>query len=237
MSQYRVKKEYIILLLLLFTFWGSSKIKAQEYRYEVGGALGTSFYMGDANKNALFQKQHFAGGIIFRYNQNFRWSYKANLLAGGVSGDTRSSGNVFPQNQEVAFSRTFVELGGQVEFNFFNYSDKYSYLGTKKLTPYIFTGLGITYGSGKDKFTGLNLPLGIGLKYKIKDRLNLGFEFSFRKLFADNFDVTDKDKFNLDNPYKIDGNVFKNKDWYILTMVTLTWDFGTKCIPCINSLY
>jgi len=210
----------------------------QEYEYEIGVMAGTSFYMGDANKSKLFQSPHIAGGAIFRYNRNFRWAYKANLLVGGVSGDTRKSGNVFPNAQEASFSRTFVEVGGQVEFNFFHYSDKYGYLGTKRFSPYIFTGLGMTYGTGNKSFFGMNLPLGIGLKYKLKERLNLGFECSFRKLFGDSFDVAkSSDGFDLEDPYRIESSFFKNKDWYILTMFSVTWDFGQRKKSCINSLY
>ncbi|SHF52718.1 type IX secretion system protein PorG [Dysgonomonas macrotermitis] len=235
----RQNKEKVCGILLLFVILiFPQKGFAQEYEYEIGGTLGTSFYMGDANKSKLFQSPHLATGVIFRYNRNFRWAYKGNFLIGGVSGDTRKSGNVFPGGENASFSRTFYELGGQVEYNFFHYSDKYQYLGTRRLSPYLFTGLGVTYGSGDKSFFGANLPLGIGLKYKWKERLNVGFEFSFRKLFGDSFDVTSKsDGFNLEDPYKIESNFFKNKDWYVLTMFSITWDFGVRSKSCINSLY
>lgn len=213
------------------------KLWSQEYEYEIGGVLGTSFYMGDANKSKLFQDSHIASGIVFRYNKDFRWAYKANFIVGGVSGDTRKSGNVFPDGQQTSFSRTFYEVGAQVEFNFFHYSDRYQYLGTKRFSPYLFTGLGVTYGTGEESFFGMNLPLGVGLKYKWKERLNLGFEFSFRKLFGDSFDVTNKDGFNLEDPYGIESSFLKNKDWYVLTMFSVTWDFGLRKKSCVNSLY
>lgn len=210
----------------------------QEYEYEIGVMAGTSFYMGDANKSKLFQNPNLAGGAVFRYNQNFRWAYKANLLFGGVSGDTRKSGNVFPDGKQASFSRKFVELGGQVEFNFFHYSDKYGYLGTRRFSPYVFTGLGVTFGTGDKSFLGMNLPLGVGLKYKLKERLNIGFECSFRKLFGDSFDVTKSTEgFDLEDPYNIESSFFKNKDWYILTLFSVTWDFGQRKKSCINSLY
>ena len=100
----------------------------------------------------------------------------------------------------------------------------------------MFTGVGITFASGEKKFLDANIPIGIGLKYKMKDRLNIGFEFSFRKLFSDSFDVTEKNsKFDLDSPYGIKGSIFKNNDWYSLTMFTITWDFGRRVCPCLNS--
>lgn len=233
MSKRKILFAFIFIISSVSSF---IKLKAQDdYKYEIGGMAGTSFYMGDANKTKLYQNPGLSAGIIFRYNKDLRWSVKSNFVIGKVSGDTQSSGNKFPLGQEAEFSRMFYELGSQIEFNFFNYSDKFGYLGAKRISPYIFTGIGFTLGSGEKTFFDVNVPLGIGVKYKIKDRLNLGFEFSFRKLFSDSFDVTKKNEdFNLDEPYKIKGNLLKNNDWYSLTMITLTWDFGARVCPCLN---
>ena len=35
--------------------------------------------------------------------------------------------NVFPNNAQTSFNRSIMELGGQAEFNFFPYSDKFDY--------------------------------------------------------------------------------------------------------------
>lgn len=231
-----MKKRTLITILsfLLFSFLPFVKLIAQDYKYEIGGMAGTSFYMGDANKGQLYKNASIAGGAVFRYNHDFRWSVRSNLAMGHVSGDTRKSGDAFPFNSNIRFSRNFYELSSQVEFNFFNYSDKYAYLDTKRLTPYVFIGMGVTYASGDKTFTGLNVPMGIGLKYKLKERINVGFEFSFRKLFGDDFDVTTKKGFDLNDPYEINNSWLKNKDWYSLTMLSVTWDFGARCKPCLN---
>ncbi|MEA4950009.1 MAG: DUF6089 family protein, partial [Petrimonas sp.] len=72
-----------------------------------------------------------------------------------------------------------------------------------------------------------------GFKYKIKDRLNIGLEFSMRKLFKDDFDVTEKNaEWDLDAPYGIKSSILKNQDWYSLTIIFLTWDFGIRHDPC-----
>ena len=206
-----------------------------DYKYEIGGMVGTSFYMGDANKTKLYSSPGASGGVVFRYRKDLRWSVKSNFVIGKVSGDTEKSGNAFPQGMQMSFSRMFYELGSQVEFNFFNYSDQFAYLGARRFTPYVFVGFGLTLGSGNKTFFDANIPMGIGLKYKLKSRLNLGFEFSFRKLFSDSFDVTERNRdWNLDEPYDIGGSVFKNKDWYSLTMFTLTWEFGPRPCPCLN---
>ena len=224
----------LILILMAGSFTG---LHAQEYKYELGGMVGDAFYMGDANKNAFFKGMNPAVGAVFRYNANFRWAFKGNLMWGQVSGSTEGLENVFPDNAQASFNRSLVELGGQMEFNFFPYSDKFAYAGAKRFTPYVFLGLGITYGTGNEAFFGPNIPLGVGVKYKIKNRINLGCEFSFRKLFGDKFDVTNGDNAILDNPYQISGSFLKNKDWYSFLLLSVTWDFGPRNRPCnsINS--
>jgi hypothetical protein len=214
----------------LFLTVSTANARAQEYRYEIGSAAGTSFYMGDANRTKFYLHPGMAGGVLFRYNVNFLWSVKAGLLAGNVSG---KSENTFPFAHQASFRRTLAELGTQVEFNFFPYSDKYAYLGTKPYTPYLFTGVGVTCATGNNTFTGANIPFGMGLKYKLKNRMNIGIEFSMRKLFGDDFDVTEKTTgWNLDSPYGIESSFLKNKDWYSFTMIFLTWEFGLREDPC-----
>jgi hypothetical protein len=210
---------------------------AQEYKYEIGGMAGGASYMGDVNKNSPFREINPAFGGVFRYNANLRWAVKADLMWGRVSGTTAGQENVFPQNAQASFSRNIFELGGQMEFNFFPYSDKFAYANAKRFTPYVLAGLGVTVapGSGGHTFAGLNLPAGVGIKYKIKNRINLGCEVSVRKLFGDALDVTDDSNTLLDNPYRISGSIWKNKDWYAFLLFSVTWDFGLRCAPCNNS--
>lgn len=234
-----MKSKIYVFLFIICSLYSNQALKAQDdYKYEIGGMAGTSFYMGDANKTSLYKDPGLAAGIVFRYNMDLRWSVKTNFVIGRVSGDTKGSQNAYPFDRQSSFSRNFYELGSQIELNFFSYSDKFSYLGTRRFSPYFFTGVGITFGSGERKFFDANIPMGIGLKYKIKDRLNLGFEFSFRKLFSDSFDVTKNYKvgnLSLEDPYDIQSSAIKNKDWYSLTMITLTWDFGLRTCPCLNT--
>jgi len=226
-KKYPLYKAFIIMLVC---FTGTTAV-AQEYKYEIGGMAGLSMYLGDANQSALLKGFNPAGGLIFRRNFNFRWALKTELMAGKVNGNTKNTENVFPNQGEASFSRTFFEMGGQMEFNFMPYSDKYAYLNTSRISPYLLTGLGITAASG---FGSVNLPLGIGVKYKIKNRVNLGLEYAVHKLFSDSFDAPDKGGFNLDNPYKIQSGLFKNKDWYNTLMFSVTWDFGPNDRKCTN---
>jgi len=226
-------QRWLILCLLNLPF---CLVSGQEFLYEVGGMAGGSFYMGDANKTVLFRGLNPAGGVVFRYNANFRIALKGNLAYAMVSGTTQNSGNAFPNGAQASFSRGLVELGGQFEYNFFPYSDKFAYLNTRRYSPYILIGLGATVAPGKGStFAGMNIPIGAGIKYKLKNRLNLGLEFSVRKLFGDGLDVTDDSNRLLDNPYGISGSMMKNKDWYSLLMFSITWDFGPRNCQCNSS--
>jgi len=196
--------------------------------------LGASMYMGDANQTALLRGFNPAGGLVFRRNFNFRWALKTDLMMGRITGNTKNTDNVFPNQGNVSFTRNFFELGGQIEFNFLPYSDKFAYLNTSRIAPYLLTGLGFTAATGKRTFGSVHFPLGLGVKYKIKNRVNLGLEYTVHKLFSDGFDAPDKEGFNLDNPYNIRSGLFKNKDWYNTLMFSVTWDFGPNDRKCTN---
>jgi len=222
-------------IVMLITFSGATAV-AQEYKYEIGGMLGASMYMGDANQTALLRGFNPAGGLVFRRNFNFRWALKTDLMMGRITGNTKNTDNVFPNRGEASFARNFFEAGGQIEFNFLPYSDKFAYLNTSKIAPYLLTGLGFAVApAGKGRtFGSVYFPLGIGVKYKIRNRINLGVEYAVHKLFSDSFDAPDKEGFNLDNPYKIRSGLLKNKDWYNTLMFSVTWDFGPNDRKCTN---
>ena len=93
----------LIIILLAGTI---PTLWAQEYKYEIGGMAGGAFYMGDANKNTIFKGMNPAVGAVFRYNINFRWALKANLMWGQVSGKTEGMENVFPNNAQTSFNRS-----------------------------------------------------------------------------------------------------------------------------------
>jgi hypothetical protein len=227
------QKKLCFSLFLIVALFCVNEAKPQEYRHETGGTLGTSFYLGDANRTRLYLHPGFSGGMIYRYNLNFHWAIKANLVAGQVSGNSADAANVFPFEQQLSFVRSFIDLGGQLEFNFLPFSDKFSYKGAKPYTPYIFTGAGTTLAMSGEPFFYAHIPVGIGFKYKIQERLNVGLEFSFRKLFGDDFEMPENSAGrSLDAPYGIKSSILKNQDGYSLTMVFLTWDFEIRKDPC-----
>jgi opacity protein-like surface antigen len=227
--------KYIVLVTtgIWVCIVGCTAAAAQEYKYEIGGMGGTAMYLGDANETSPLRGWHPSGGLIYRYNMNFRWALKADLLMGKVSGDTKNEATVFPHQAQTAFERNFFELGGQIEFNFLPYSDKYSYLNTRKISPYLLAGLCLTLAPGGDTFFGVNLPMGVGVKYKIMHKMNLGVEYAVHRLFSDAFDAPHSDKgFHLNNPCHVQQGMFKNKDWYNTLLFSITWEFGLRDERC-----
>lgn len=205
-----------------------------EYRYEVGGMTGGSFYMGDANYSALFREMNLMGGIVWRYNLNLRMAVKANLAIAGISGATTYDSNKFPGG-DTEFSRTLYDLGAQFEYNFLAYGTGGGYKRTHRLTPYILGGLGLTFAPEPvDNVFTVNIPVGIGVKYKFAPRFNLGCEMSFRFTLSDKLDVTKNNAPYLEDPYGIKSDGLKNKDSYAFFAIFLTYDISPKYRECNN---
>jgi len=226
-----------LIIFALITFSSSLFIQAQEneYRMEAGGMLGGSFYMGDANISTPFKNLQFAGGAMARYIINPHMALKANLTMGKISGNTEDSENKYPENKQVSFSRNIFDLGTQFEYNFWGYGIGQEYKGYRKFTPYILGGIGFTFAPApvKEIFT-VNFPIGVGVKYKLAQRLNIGCEITMRFSLSDDLDVTNKDGLMLSDPYGIKGMGIKNKDSYSFTTVFVTYDLFPKCRKCNN---
>ena len=75
-----------------------------------------------------------------------------------------------------------------------------------------------------DAFT-MNIPMGIGVKYKLGERLNIGLEFTMRKAFSDKLD-------GLKDLNGVTSGFAKNTDWYSFTMISITYEFSKRCRTC-----
>jgi len=225
-------KTGLIIFLCQLSFLINAQQENTTYLYEIGGMIGGAFYMGDANKTTIFKNTNPAAEITFRYNVNFRIALKTNLAWARLSGSTEGLENVFPNQAHASFERNVIDAGGQLEFNFFPYSDEFKYLNTKRITPYIAGGAGFAASPGGGNFFfSPYLSLCTGVKYKLKKRINVGAEWSIRKLFSDRLDVNG-DNDLLDSPYNIKSGLLKNKDWYSMLTIGVTYDFGLRNCNC-----
>lgn len=223
----------IVFCLLMFPF--CCAMAQEEYTWEMGGAIGGSFYMGDANSSIPFKDTGIAGGFIARYLLNPHMAIKGNLTAGRISGDTRDFKNVYPNGEYATFKRTIIDLGAQFEYNFLGYGIGNTYRGDRRFTPYILGGLGFTFAPKpvKTVFT-MNIPIGVGIKFKATPRINIGCEFTMRFSLSDQLDVTQQEGLQLEDPYQIKGEGWKNKDSYAFTVFFVTYDLFPRCKECNN---
>ena len=199
-----------------------------DYRFEIGGGVGMTGYLGDANTANLLKNPSWDIEAAFRYIINPRFALKTQFYAGGLRGNSAQMTNVFPGGETFKFSTTFYDLGEMFEFNFFNYGMGRKYQKLSRITPYIAAGLGFTLATvaGESNFT-INIPFGIGVKYKVSKRVNLGMEFLMHKTLSDKIDGT-----NLSDPYQIKHSFMKNTDWYSTLTFTVTYEFSRRCAEC-----
>ncbi len=225
----------------------SLSVRAQdddEYMMEIGAAVGPDFYLGDVNSTPFKHTSAMAGAIVRRIF-NPRMVLKGDLAFGHLAGS--SSGRFIPTDasQEgaegglpttVSFKRNVVDFGAQFEFNFWGYSMGEAYLGNSRITPYVLAGIGLTValGGGGGTSCGANFPLGLGVKYKVKKRVNIGAEWTFRFTTTDKLDVN-ADQTSLSEPFNIKSSGLKNKDAYSFFMLFLTYDVCPKCKVCHNN--
>ncbi len=222
---------YLIqVCILLAAFFGTAlNASAQEdYRFDMGGGIGMTGYLGDANTANLLAHPGWDAQLVFRYVINPRMGLKSGLYAGSLSGDSSDMLDVFPGNANYKFSTTFFELSELFEFNFFNYGIGESYRNLKRWSPYITAGVGATLWT-TEGYTGVafTIPFGAGIKFKINRRLNLGLECLMKKTFTDKLDSP-----SLSDPHAIKSSFLKNTDWYSTFTLTLTYEFSKRCAVC-----
>lgn len=199
-----------------------------DYRYEIGAGVGMTGYLGDANTANLFKNPSWDVEACFRYIINPRMALKTQFYAGGLRGNSAQMENVFPDARTFEFSTTFYSASEMFEFNFFNYGIGRKYQKLSRVTPYIAAGLGFVLGttSGESAFS-IEVPFGIGVKYKASKRLNLGISFLMHKTFTDKMDGKD-----LADPNMIKHSFMKNTDWYSTLTFTVTYEFSRRCAEC-----
>jgi len=216
-------RTFTILTLLLLM---SLPTVAQSYKYDIGGSLGMTGYFGDANNGNMWKRPGVTIGGLFRYIHNSRWAFKANLNAATVSGDSKNIQNKYPQTEPYKFTSTLVDLGLTAEFNFLNFGSGPRYKNYKPISPYMVAGIGfVTSICDGHLAASFMVPVGVGVKYKLKQRLNLGFEFTMRKEFSDCID-------QLSDLNGIKHSFAKNTDWYSFAMFTVSYEFGKRCVRC-----
>lgn len=224
-----MRKSLVTLLMLCATLTASAQ-QDDEYLMEIGGGVGMVSYQGDFNGKITSGMQP-AGAIVWRRLLNPYMGFRVTGMMGKLKGDATRVETYYPDETTRAYSfdRSLTDVSVTYEYNFWPYGTGRDYRGAKRLTPFVFGGIGATYVSGGEKkvFTA-NVPIGLGIKYKLKEHLNVGLEWSMHFSLSDELD-------GMADPYGIKSSgAFKNTDCYSGLMLTLTYSFKSKCRTCNN---
>ena len=224
-----MRKGLVTLLMLCATLTASAQ-QDDEYLMEIGGGVGMVSYQGDFNGKITSGMQP-AGAIVWRRLLNPYMGFRVTGMMGKLKGDATRVETYYPDETTRAYSfdRSLTDVSVTYEYNFWPYGTGRDYRGAKRLTPFVFGGIGATYVSGGEKkvFTA-NIPIGLGIKYKLKERLNVGLEWSMHFSLSDELD-------GMADPYGIKSSgAFKNTDCYSGLMLALTYSFKSKCRTCNN---
>ncbi|HVE61008.1 MAG TPA: DUF6089 family protein [Chitinophagaceae bacterium] len=178
--------------------------------FQIGLFGGISNYQGDlVDKIYAGRFTKPAIGLTLNYELSERFNIRAGFTQTRVEGDDKYNTKTYLQSRNLNFQSSISEFSLLAEFNFFN-------LSNMKWTPYAFGGFAVyhfnpythdasgikyflkplsTEGQGIAGYnaqpyslTQLALPIGGGVKYAISDKVRLGVEVGFRKLFTDYLD-------------------------------------------------
>ena len=273
-------KMKLLALLLIASITVTAQGQRNEYvqKGEFGITLGAAHYFGDLNTRVGLNRPKPAFGAFFRkqFGNYVGVRLSAHYAQLGYS-DTYSK-NEYQQTRNLSFNTNIWEIALQGDFNFFKFIPDDPYYA---FTPYITLGVGVfTYDpyaltngekeylrplgtegqligyNGRKPYSTLALciPLGVGLKYNISEKINFSIEVAHRFTMTDYLDDVSttyigRDKFaasstaqflqdrsvELDpsSPLGVEGRQrgwSKQKDQYIIAEIGITYNLSTyKC--------
>ena len=253
----------------LIFFWVScllyvlpvSQVSAQYL--EAGVFVGAANYRGELADRLYPSEFNAAYGMTMRYNFSQKFSARANLMSAYLSGkDANSLTDASQRERNLSFRADVLELSVQGEYSPLGYD----ILDGKVSTPYIFTGVAASYFNPQAELNGVwydlqplttegvsyskvafAIPMGIGFRFSLGRRMNLGVEFGARRTFTDYLDdvsgaYTDMESMENLNPVaaklafrqlstepapnpmgEMRGNP-NNKDWYFIGGINLSFN-------------
>jgi hypothetical protein len=206
-------RKYLMFVLLVLN--SSTVIIAQpgvKQSGEIGISLGPSHYFGDLNTRSRINILNGSGGIFFKKNISNYIATRFSINYARLSySDKYNTHNQYQYRRNLNFETNIFEMGVQGDFNFYKFAP---YERDYNFTPYVTLGLGIftydpyTFLDGEKYFLrtmntegqglpgrrkpygsmALFMPIGVGIKYNVAHRINLGFEVSHRFTSTDYID-------------------------------------------------
>lgn len=228
----------LIIIFLLSIQFSFSQI------YEVGVTFGSSNFIGDVGDTTFISPDEILNpdgkinglmtyGLLLKWNRSPRHSYRFSVLSSHLAGNDFDSKDPRRVERGFIFESNLMEMSAGMEFTFLDFNLHEPGI---KYTPYIFTGLVYTqydklaYQNNNilklgTKSSSYGIPFTLGFKYKILDQFIMSAEVGSRFMFTDNIDGSVSD----DENYTNFGNI-NNNDWYVFSLINLSYTFGRK--PC-----
>jgi len=218
-------RSFLIPVLLLLTV-------SQSFGQltEVGFQIGAFNYTGDLSKGYSIKNHRPGASVFLRSNITDAVGLKYGIAGGMIHGSNQFLNSTENQQETISFNTTILEAFGVFEFYFLDYKSKHS---RTHWTPYLSLGVGaFTYfGDGANNSDKSPVqpvfPVGLGFKYQLNPRIDLGVEASVRFTFFDYLDgIGEGDPIGPEY-------VYANKydfDTYYFVGFTLNYTF--YIIPC-----
>ncbi|RYZ00715.1 MAG: hypothetical protein EOO11_00645 [Chitinophagaceae bacterium] len=203
--------------LALLAFLSPAALWAQQgyvQEGEFGFGIGAAHYFGDLNTRANINRPKIAAMAFFRKNFG---NYIALRVAGTYArvgySDVYNKRNEYMRRRNLSFNSNIWEVALQGDFNFFKFQP---YSETLRFTPYVTLGASLfsydpfaylggekhylrtlgTEGQGSAAYPdrkpystmAVAIPFGVGVKYNINGRMNIGFEIVHRFTNTDYLD-------------------------------------------------
>ena len=222
------------------------------YHLEVGAQVGMGYYVGELAPH-VFMAVGESYGAQARIKIDPRWALQVKGQRQRVINTVKKDNDygIAPGRYQVPMWH-FDVVG---EYNFFQLGlDEYN-VHMRSVSPYIFLGFGMTaqslYASRKDEYPRLGkgtnsdfamyIPLGIGLKWKISDRLQfqLAWQHQVYVLNGDGLEgiITGtkgkkKEDKLLNNSHGINGSNVMNNDVTSTLTAGIIFEFAAKKRKC-----
>jgi hypothetical protein len=205
-------------LIFCVPIFAQAQENAVSQEGEFGIGIGAAHYFGDLNTRARLNRPKPAATAFFRKNFGNYIALRVGASYAKIGySDVYNTHNEYMRRRNLSFNSNIWELGLQGDFNFyrflpgdpdfrftpyvtfgisaFNY-DPYAYLADKKyfLRPLGTEGQGDTAYRDRKPYSSMAfaVPFGVGFKYAINDRINIGFEVVHRFTNTDYIDDVSK---------------------------------------------
>ena len=221
------------LTIFLITVLSSSFCYSQIH--EIGLFAGASNFIGDVGSTKYIAPNQPAFGGIYKWNRSPRHSFRFSIIFSDLEGIDAKSDDPRRKERNYSFNNNILELSAGIEFTFLDFD---LHEPGNNSTPYLYTG--ITAASYNYYFNNIGqrlsentssiaygIPMVVGFKTTLTDKLIFAIEIGARYTFTDELDgnigeAKSTHRFSF-------GNI-NNNDWYVFSGVTLTYTFGRK--PC-----